>query len=82
MSASRPRFVIREIRAQIIPQILAIPARLAQLRGMSRAEREAKSEPSEPTLASKAQPKRRRLIRDTALLAAKSLRAPIVDRKA
>ena len=70
--------VVKQIRARIVPEILSLRSRFAQFRGMSQAQPEAEAE-AEPELASNAQPKRRRLIRDTALMAAKSLRAPIVD---
>jgi len=69
--------VVRQIRARIIPEILSLRTRVAQLRGISQASDD---EPEKSELASEAKPKRRRLIRDTALLAAKSLRAPIIDR--
>ena len=75
--------VVSQVRARIIPEILSLRSRFAQFRGMSKEAATAEPEPEPevepgPTLEEK--PKRRRLIRNTALLAAKSLRAPIIDR--
>ena len=73
--------VVSQVRARIIPEILSLRSRFAQFRGMSKEAATAEPEPEvEPGPTLEEKPKRRRLIRNTALLAAKSLRAPIIDR--
>lgn len=71
--------VVRQVRARIIPEILSLRTRFAQLRGISNQAHQEPEPEAEPQPA-EGQNRRGALFRTNALIAAKSLVAPIIDR--